>query len=144
MVLNVQMGMFTGNTYIENIYMTDPIRSYRDLLVWQKSIDLCVTVYKITRIFPREEQFGLTSQMRRACISISSNIAEGRHRGSRKEFLRFLYIAYASGVELESQFALAERLFPSHIYVEPIDKLHEILRMLNGFIQKMQKTITSS
>jgi len=86
------------------------VTSYRDLIVWQKSVQLVVTVYKLTENFPRTEIHGLTSRMRRAAISIPSNIAEGRRRGSKKEFKQFLTNAFGSGSELETQVEIAKLL----------------------------------
>jgi four helix bundle protein len=86
------------------------IHSYKDLIVWQKAKDLAVLVYELTEEFPRSELYGLTSQMRRAVISIPSNIAEGRRRGHKKEFLHFLLNAYGSGAELETQIEIAKQL----------------------------------
>ncbi len=82
------------------------IESYRDLKVWQRGMSLALEIYKITRRFPKEEKFGLVSQMRRAAISIPSNIAEGKYRSTRKDFTQFLKIAYSSGAELEPKFYL--------------------------------------
>lgn len=78
------------------------IQSHKDLVVWQKAIQLVTEVYELTKSFPKEELFGLTSQMRRAAVSIPSNIAEDRNRGSRKDFRQFLLIAFASANELET------------------------------------------
>jgi len=116
------------------------IRSYKDLIVWQKSVLLARKVYEITEQFPSKEQFGITSQMQRAAISISSNIAEGRHRGSRKDFVKFLRIAYASANELETQIHIAKLLSHTKIfdYKELDSLLNEILRMLNSMIQKLK------
>ncbi len=84
--------------------------SYRDLIVWQKSMDLIVAIYKLTEYLPKSEIYGLTSQMRRAAVSIPSNIAEGRRRGTRKDYRQFVVVAYASGAELETQVEIAKRL----------------------------------
>ncbi len=84
--------------------------SYRDLIVWQKGMLLCKEVYLLTQNFPKEEIYGLTSQMRRSVISIPSNIAEGRGRNSDKEFIRFLQIALGSIYELQTQLELAFEL----------------------------------
>ncbi|WP_374687346.1 four helix bundle protein [Promineifilum sp.] len=78
------------------------VLSYRELIVWQKAMDLVLNVYEVTRAFPREEAFGLTSQLRCACISVPSNIAEGQGRHSVKEFVRFLEIAHGSLQEVET------------------------------------------
>lgn len=84
--------------------------SFKDLIVWQKSLDLVEEIYLITVKFPREEIYGLTSQMRRSAISIPSNIAEGQRRKNIKEFLQFLRIAYGSASELETQILICKRL----------------------------------
>lgn len=80
--------------------MTIEIRSYKDLIVWQKAMDLVDQVYFATSLFPKSEQFSLVSQMRRSGVSIPSNIAEGNLRGSTKEYIHFLYIAIGSAGEL--------------------------------------------
>lgn len=84
--------------------------SYQNLRVWQRSVDLSVAVYELTRSFPPDELYGLTSQLRRASVSVSSNIAEGYGRASRPEFRRFLGIARGSAMEVQSQLAVARRL----------------------------------
>jgi four helix bundle protein len=115
------------------------IKNYRDLLVWQKSMAVVVALYRATNDFPRNEQYGLTSQMRRCAVSIPSNIAEGRQRGSRKEYRHFLFIAYGSGAELETQLEIAQQLsFSTKDTLQKIsDDLGEVLRMLNSLIQKL-------
>jgi len=109
------------------------IKSHKDLIVWQKSMDLVVRVYALTKSFPKEEIYGLTSQMKRAVISIPSNIAEGRRRGSRKDYHHFLVIAYGSGAELETQIEIAKRLpFGQSLNYTQVDSLlNEVMRMLN-------------
>ncbi len=89
------------------LYVTE---SYRNLIAWQKAKALVIEIYKSTRNFPKDEQYGLTSQMRRAAISVPSNIAEGRGRHSRKELLQFLYQARGSLLELENQVDIARYL----------------------------------
>jgi len=86
------------------------VKTYRELIAWQKATDLAVHVYQITKDFPRAEQYGLTNQMRRAAVSVSSNIAEGQGRGSTNDFRRFLAIAYGSLQEVETQIIIAQRL----------------------------------
>ena len=88
----------------------EPTRGYRDLHVWQRSIDLSLNVYQMTRAFPKDEMYGLTSQMRRAGVSIPSNIAEGQAKRSLPEFQRYLSIALGSLAELDTQLILAVRL----------------------------------
>lgn len=85
------------------------IQSYRDLQVWQRAVDLTVTLYRITKDFPQTELYGLTNQLRRAAVSIPSNIAEG-HRRPTKEFGRFLTIALGSAPELATQIEIAHRI----------------------------------
>src|SRR6476659_1156091 len=86
------------------------VRSYQDLVAWQKAMDLVELVYGATRGFPREEVYGLTSQVRRAAVSVPSNIAEGQGRASTKEFLHHLSIARGSLFEVETQVLVAQRL----------------------------------
>jgi four helix bundle protein len=112
------------------------IRSYKDLVVWQKSMDLCVLVYKNTENFPKSEVYGITSQIRRACVAIPSNIAEGQMRGHKQEYIQFLRIAYASGGELETQLTIALRIdyLKTKEFQEIVGLLQEILKMLNKLI----------
>ena len=111
-------------------------KSFKDLIVWQKSRDLAVAVYKLTEHFPKSELYGLTSQMRRAVISISSNIAESYHRFHHKEKQQFLAVAFGSGAELESQIEIAKVLFPKVDY-EKIERLiDEVMKILNNFLNK--------
>ena len=86
------------------------VRDYRDLIVWQKGMDLVTEVYRVTRGFPREEIYGLTNQVRRAAVSIPSNIAEGHARQSTAEYRHFLSIAQGSRAEVETQLLIAVRL----------------------------------
>ena len=122
--------------------MTEKIKSYKDLVVWQKSLDLVSEVYIVTKFFPKEEMYGLASQMRRAAISIPSNIAEGRRRGSRKDFKNFLQIAFGSGAELETQIEITKRLsFGKGIDYNSLELLlDEVMRMLNRMISTLQAT----
>ena len=86
------------------------VKSYRDLIVWQKSVDLVTEVYKILRSFPEEEKFGLTSQLKRSCISIPSNIAEGYGRKYIKDYVRFLQISRGSLFEMQTQIQISINL----------------------------------
>lgn len=88
---------------ITKCMQTKNINSYKDLIVWQKSMELVKSIYEMTANFPKEEIYGLISQMKRSSISIPSNIAEGKRRGTRKDYRQFLVIAYGSGAELETQ-----------------------------------------
>jgi len=110
-------------------------KSFKDLIVWQKSRDLAVEIYKLTKEFPKSELYGLTSQMRRAVISISSNIAESYHRFHRKEKQQFLMIAFGSGSELESQIELVKVLFGELDYKKAEELLSEIMKILNSFLR---------
>jgi four helix bundle protein len=83
------------------------LKNYMELKVWQKSYDLCLKAYKLTAIFPKDERYGLTSQIRRSAVSIPSNIAEGYGRKTTADYIRMLYIAYGSTCELETQVLLA-------------------------------------
>jgi len=118
------------------------IQSYKDLIVWQKSIQLVSAVYDLTENFPRSEVYGLTSQMRRAAVSIPSNIAEGRRRGSRKDFRHFILNAFGSGAEIETQIEIVKMLsFGKNLDFDNIDKLlDEVMRMLNRLISNLQPT----
>ncbi len=119
-----------------------PIESYKNLIVWQKAMDLVVLVYAITEQFPKAEIYGLTSQMRRCAVSIPSNIAEGRRRNSRKDFCHFLTISFGSGSELETQVEIVKRLpFGRGLDFSKIDSLLlEVMKMLNKMIFNLQAT----
>lgn len=112
--------------------------SYKDLVVWQKAVDLTLEVYRLTNYFPPDERFGLTSQMRRSAVSISSNIAEGKMRGYDGEFHKFLGIAYGSGAELETQLLIAKKLVfgAEDLFVRSESLLGEVMRMLNSLVAK--------
>lgn len=118
------------------------VKQFRDLLVWQKAMDLAKTVYRITKAFPKEELFGLTSQMRRAAVSIPSNIAEGQGRTSGKTFSLFLGHARGSLFELETQAELAESL--GYLNKDQLYQFllatNEIGRMLNGLMTSIKET----
>jgi four helix bundle protein len=115
------------------------IHSYKDLIVWQKSIELVVAVYELTEKFPREEIYGLTLQMRRAAVSIASNIAEGRFRGTKKDFSQHLRVSYSSGAELETQIIIAKKLPKTKTldYFKVNSLLEEVMKMLNKMIRNL-------
>ena len=115
------------------------IESYENLIVWQKSMDLVIESYKLTEAFPKTETYGLTSQIRRATVSIPSNIAEGSRHGSRKDFRHFLLNAYGSGAELETQLKIAKRLsFGKEFdYSKADGLLNEVMRMLNKMTNEL-------
>ena len=111
-------------------------RSFKNLIVWQKARDLAVEIYTLTERFPKSELYGLTNQMRRAVISISSNIAESYHRFHKKEKNQFLSIAFSSGSELESQIEVAKLLFLKIDYRKSEDLLTEVMKILNNFLTR--------
>ena len=115
------------------------IKDHKDLVVWQKAMDLVIQVYKIVKTFPIEEKYGLSDQMRRAAVSIPSNIAEGYQRGSDRELSHFLRIALGSSAELETQLILCGRLglAGKERTDEVIKHNNEIGKMLNAFIKKL-------
>ena len=115
---------------------------YQDLIVWQKAMDLVDEVYRLARLLPREEMFSLSDQMRRAAVSIPSNIAEGQSRNSTKEFVNFLSIARGSNSELTTQLMICVRLkYLTQFQVEPVLNLSdEVGRMLTGLIGKLSTT----
>ena len=120
--------------------------AYRDLIAWRKATDLALDIYRATQKFPKDEIYGLTSQMRRAAVSVASNIAEGKGRYSLKEFAQFLYRARGSLLELETQLFIAEELH----YLEPLvfrrigDRTKELGRILNGLTRSVQDGIKGS
>lgn len=117
------------------------IRSYRDLDVWQKAMDLVVDCYNVANQFPKTEVYGLTSQLQRAAVSVPANIAEGRGRSHTKEFLNHLSIAYGSLMEVETHLQIAARLryIDESLLERLLGKSGEIGRMLNGLIQSLNR-----
>jgi four helix bundle protein len=116
------------------------IHSYKDLVVWQRAMEVVVAVYELSEQFPKSELYGLTSQMRRSAVSIPSNIAEGRKRSSKKDFCQFLVIAYASGSELETQIEIVKRLpLGKSLSYDKVDSLlEEVMKMLNTMLAKLR------
>ena len=110
---------------------------YRDLMVWQKAIELVTDIYRVTRGFPKDELYGLTSQIRRAAVSIPSNIAEGQGRLTRGEFRQFLGQARGSYAELETQLIIARNLGYLSQPGNLIEKLAEVGRLLNGLLSSL-------
>jgi S23 ribosomal protein. len=116
------------------------ITSYKDLLIWQKGMDLAVDVYSLTRDFPEEEKFALTSQIKRSASSIPANIAEGYGRQSTKSYSQFIKISRGSLFELETHLILAERLdyiSEKELYDKIKNQIVEEGKMLNAFIKKL-------
>jgi len=113
------------------------IQSYKQLKVWQRSIELVKEIYIISKEFPKEELYGLVSQMRRAAISIPSNIAEGYKRQGLGEYIRFLNIADASAAELETQIIISKDLYNNINFSKASSLLEEIQKMLAVLIRKL-------
>lgn len=107
------------------------MNNYRELKIWQKSVDLAVRIYDVTILFPREEVYGLTTQIRRSAVSIPSNIAEGAGRNSKKDFNKFLGISNGSSCELDTQLIIAQRIsFIDEAILKSIqDDITEIQKM---------------
>ena len=119
------------------------VKHYRELLVWQKSMELTKAIYQITSGFPNDELYGLTSQMRRCAVSVPSNIAEGHNRDSIKDYLRFLSIAQGSLAELETQVSLAQLMdYIAKIKeTQLLQRANEIGKMLRGLQLKLHEKI---
>ena len=122
--------------------MANDVRSYKDLVAWQKSMELVTAVYRASQGFPKEEIFGLVSQIRRSAVSVPSNIAEGHARTSKKEFQYFLSNARGSLAELETQLTIAHQL----AYIDEteinqlLDRLGEVGRILNGLLTALKRS----
>jgi four helix bundle protein len=116
------------------------IKSYRDLVVWQKAMELVTEVYRVTKKFPKDELFGLTGQMRRAAVAVPSNIAEGYGKSSRKEYIYFLTHARGSLLELETQVLIASNL--SYLKESETDDLlslvSEVGRIIHGLLSSLK------
>lgn len=115
------------------------VRSYKDLLVWQRSVQLALAIYRLTAAFPAEERYGLTSQLRRAGVSVPSNIAEGYGRGTRKEYKQFLAIARGSTLEVQTQLTIARELeFCQQDQMANAESLsEEVSKMLYSLVGKL-------
>jgi four helix bundle protein len=122
------------------------MQDFRELKIWQKAHCLTLGVYRVTKLFPKEELYGLTSQMRRACVSIPANIVEGRARSGDVEFARFLQIAMGSAHELQYHLLLAFDLtfLKDSEYKNLSTQLTEIQQMLSGFLKKLKAGRTTA
>ena len=122
------------------------MKDHKDLVVWRKSIDFAGEIYSITKEYPREEQFGLVTQLRRAVVSISANIAEGASRKSRKEYLHFLYIARASASELDTLLEISIRtsMLKNEIISNAKKNNLVLIKMLTALIKRLSKLQTGS
>ncbi|MEN6450421.1 MAG: four helix bundle protein [Thermoguttaceae bacterium] len=118
-----------------------PVKDYRELIVWQKAMDLVESIYRVTKPFPKEEVYGLTSQIRRASVSIPSNIAEGNGRNTTRDYVHFLSMAYGSVKEVETQVLIAERL----CYIDSgqchglVQTTNEIARLISGLVNSLNR-----
>ena len=119
----------------------EPAKSFKDLIVWQKAHLWVIEIYRYTEKFPKQEMYGLTSQLRRSAVSVPSNIAEGYGRKTTPEYIRSLYFAYESNCELETQILLSRDLE----YIKDVDikelleRIGEVERMLKALIKSLEK-----
>ncbi len=131
--------MSSLNTHYSNL-KSKKMHNFKELLIWQKGIKLATEVYKATTGFPKEEMYGISSQIKRCAVSVSSNIAEGAGRNSEKEFLHFLSISYGSLYELETQLIIAQNInFITTDKLESIvAQITELQKMIYKFQQKLK------
>ena len=115
------------------------IESYKELKVWQRGVDLVLEIYKLTALFPKEETYGIVSQLRRAAVSIPSNIAEGFRRRHKPEYLQFVRISFGSGAEIETQLVIAKKLklAPERDFAASEIILEETMKMLNSLSRSL-------
>lgn len=132
-------------TRVQSSEFSERVESYKDLLVWQKSLLLIKLVYKSLQSFPKDETWALTSQIKRSVISVASNIAEGSSKRSTREFIRFLNISYGSLAELEAQLIIAAELgfLSQPDLISLTDRCNEIGKMLNGLIRSLNNKLNS-
>ncbi len=117
--------------------------NFRELKIWQRGIELSVMIYEISNDFPAEERYGLCSQLRRASVSVPSNIAEGSSRNSQKEFIHYLSIASGSCAEVETQLEIAKRLgFVNEVQLAtPLNETREIQKMIHSFSASIESKL---
>ena len=118
------------------------VNSFKQLIVWQRAMELTEEIYRRTAELPSAELYGLSSQMRRAAISIPSNIAEGKKQGTLKHYIHFLQVADGSGAELETQILLAQNLYPKISFIRCISMLEEVQKMLATMRRKLDTSKT--
>lgn len=116
------------------------LESFKELIAWQKSMDLVTQIYQVTSKFPQSEMYGLSSQIKRAVVSIPSNISEGYQRKTKNEYLQFLYISYGSCAEVETQLRIARNLsFISDVLFETtLFQLSEVSKILHGLLNSLK------
>jgi four helix bundle protein len=119
------------------------VKDYRDLIVWQKAMDLVERIYRASGAFPREEIYGLTSQIRRAAVSVPSNVAEGNGRNTTRDYVHFLGMAYGSAKEVETQVLIAERLhyIDSSRSDELVNATTEVARLISGLLNALNRKV---
>ena len=115
----------------------DRTKSYQELLIWQKGIEIAHDIYSICKKLPKDEHFGICSQMQRAAVSISSNIAEGYGRNGKKELIQFLHISFGSLNELETQLIIVNKVYGMPVY-KITEKIIEEKKMLQGYLKKLK------
>jgi len=123
---------------------SNKVRDYKDLDVWNRSMDLVVDVYDVVKSFPQEEQYSLVSQIKRSAISIPSNISEGASRNSKKELVQFFYIALGSASELETQLLISKKLGYSTNLDNLFSEITIIRKMLNSLISSLKRKISDT
>lgn len=122
------------------------LKTHKDLTAWQKSYALCLLIFKFVKKFPKSEEYGLSSQIKRSALSVPSNIAEGYNRHQTKEYIRFLYIAYSSLAELETQLMLAKDLNYISLdnYESTTSLLIETQKIMSGLIKSLKNRLKCS
>lgn len=125
--------------------MTEKVKTFRDLIVWQKAMTLVEVIYQLTSLFPSNETFGLVSQLRRSAVSIPSNIAEGWSRRTTRDYAHFLRMAYGSSSEVETQIEIASRLnfAQKEGYNKAVGLLQEVSKMLNVMVRRLPQDLAS-
>ena len=126
--------------------MSDRVRNYRDLIVWQRAMDLVEEIYRATKSWPQSEVYGLISQTQRAAVSVPANIAEGQGRGGDREFCRHLAIAHGSLRELETHIKIGERLgyLPAENASLLLERANDVGRLIQGLLRKLRSSIETS
>jgi four helix bundle protein len=117
------------------------VNSFKDLIVWQKSIDFVTSIYLLVKQLPKEETYALSDQLRRAVVSVPSNIAEGFGRNSTKEYIQFLYIALGSASEVETQVIIGQKIGYFKDVEQYMQEINEIKKMLNGLISALKRKV---
>ncbi len=120
------------------------IKSFKQLIVWQRAVELTIEIYKVTKKMPKCETYGLVSQMRRAAVAIPSNIAEGKKRKTRNDYLHFLRISDSSAAELETQIIISTKIYKNIDFEKSKGLLEEVQKMLVTIIKSLERKSTKS